>query len=54
MMNRAGAIAAFDNRTMGSTDKGHLGGILQATTYLSGLSGVAGLWEVSICRTSQR
>ncbi|EXA29887.1 lysophospholipase [Fusarium oxysporum f. sp. conglutinans race 2 54008] len=36
MMNGAGAIAAFDNRTMGSTDEGHLGGILQATTYLNG------------------
>ncbi|EXK25861.1 hypothetical protein FOMG_17515 [Fusarium oxysporum f. sp. melonis 26406] len=44
MMNGAGAIAAFDNRTMGSTDEGHLGGILQATTYLSGLSG--GSWLV--------
>ncbi|KAL5610939.1 hypothetical protein FOBRF1_007056 [Fusarium oxysporum] len=39
MMNCAGAIAAFDNRTTGSTDEDHLGGILQATTYLSGLSG---------------
>ncbi|PNP53251.1 hypothetical protein FNYG_15774 [Fusarium nygamai] len=35
-MNGAGAIATFDNRTMGSTDEGHLGDILQATTYLSG------------------
>ncbi|KAK6721067.1 hypothetical protein SNK05_004159 [Fusarium graminearum] len=44
MMNGAGAIAAFDNRTTGSSSKGHLGGILQATTYLSGLSG--GSWTV--------
>jgi lysophospholipase len=44
MMNGAGAIAAFDNRTTSSADKGHLGGILQAATYLSGLSG--GSWVV--------
>ncbi|KAM5528651.1 lysophospholipase [Fusarium oxysporum f. sp. phaseoli] len=44
MINGAGAIAAFDNRTTGSTRKGQLGGILQATTYLSGLSG--GSWVV--------
>ncbi|KAH7471144.1 hypothetical protein BFJ71_g15937 [Fusarium oxysporum] len=42
MLNGTGAIAAFDNRTTSSTDKGHLGGILQAATYLSGLSG--GSW----------
>ncbi|EXA30115.1 phospholipase A2 [Fusarium oxysporum f. sp. pisi HDV247] len=44
MMNGAGAIAAFDNRTTNSSGKGHLGGILQAATYLSGLSG--GSWVV--------
>ncbi|KAH7187370.1 acyl transferase/acyl hydrolase/lysophospholipase [Fusarium oxysporum] len=44
MMNGAGAIAAFDNRTTDSSSKGHLGGVLQATTYLSGLSG--GSWTV--------
>ncbi|EGU75047.1 hypothetical protein FOXB_14442, partial [Fusarium oxysporum f. sp. conglutinans Fo5176] len=44
MINGGGAIAAFDNRTTGSTGKGQLGGILQATTYLSGLSG--GSWVV--------
>ncbi|OBS29607.1 hypothetical protein FPOA_03543 [Fusarium poae] len=44
MINGAGAIAAFDDRSTGSTDKGHLGGILQAATYLSGLSG--GSWVV--------
>lgn len=44
MMNGAGAIAAFDNRTTNSTDQGKLGGILQASTYISGLSG--GSWLV--------
>ncbi|KAH7231367.1 lysophospholipase catalytic domain-containing protein [Fusarium redolens] len=44
MMNGAGAIAAFDNRTTNSSGKGHLGGILQAATYLSGLAG--GSWVV--------
>ncbi|KAI8657120.1 Lysophospholipase [Fusarium keratoplasticum] len=44
LMNGAGAIAAFDNRSTSSTDKGQLGGILQAATYLSGLSG--GSWVV--------
>jgi lysophospholipase len=44
MMNGVGAIAAFDNRTTSSADKGHLGGILQTATYLSGLSG--GSWVV--------
>ncbi|KAK7420706.1 Lysophospholipase 1 [Neonectria magnoliae] len=44
LMNGAGAIAAFDNRTKSSGGKGQLGGILQAATYLSGLSG--GSWLV--------
>jgi lysophospholipase len=44
MLNGAGAIAAFDNRTTSSTDKGDLGGIVQAATYLSGLLG--GSWVV--------
>ncbi len=43
-MNGAGALAAFDSRTTNSTSPGHLGGLLQATTYLSGLSG--GAWLV--------
>jgi len=43
-MNGAGALAAFDNRTTGSTEPGQLGGILQASTYISGLSG--GSWLV--------
>jgi len=44
LMNGAGAIAAFDNRTANSTSPGQLGGILQASTYISGLSG--GSWTV--------
>jgi lysophospholipase len=44
LLNGAGAIAAFDDRTRGSKEKGHLGGLLQATTYLAGLSG--GGWLV--------
>lgn len=45
MLNGAGAIAAFDNRTRGSTNAGQIGGLLQSATYLSGLSG--GGWLVS-------
>jgi lysophospholipase len=44
LMNGAGAISAFDNRTTDSTAPGRLGGVLQAATYLSGLSG--GSWLV--------
>ncbi|KAG9697011.1 lysophospholipase Plb2, partial [Aureobasidium melanogenum] len=44
MMNYAGAVAAFDNRTTNSTGAGQLGGLLQASTYLAGLSG--GSWLV--------
>lgn len=44
LMNGAGAVAAFDNRTANSTGTGHLGGLLQASTYLAGLSG--GSWLV--------
>ncbi|KIX06964.1 uncharacterized protein Z518_04940 [Rhinocladiella mackenziei CBS 650.93] len=42
--NGAGAIKAFDSRTPDTTQEGGLGGLLQATTYLSGLSG--GGWLV--------
>ncbi|KKK23303.1 hypothetical protein P175DRAFT_0533796 [Aspergillus ochraceoroseus IBT 24754] len=42
LTNGAGAIKAFDSRTEGSTQVGHLGGLLQSATYLSGLSG--GSW----------
>ena len=44
MLNGAGALKAFDNRTPNTTAAGHLGGLLQATTYLAGLSG--GSWLV--------
>jgi lysophospholipase len=44
MLNGAGAIAAFDNRTANATGQGQLGGLLQSATYLSGLSG--GSWLV--------
>ncbi|KAK6346069.1 Lysophospholipase 1 [Orbilia blumenaviensis] len=44
LMNGAGALAAFDSRTNNSTSAGHLGGLLQSSTYLSGLSG--GGWLV--------
>lgn len=44
LMNGAGAITAFDNRTADTSAQGHLGGLLQAATYLSGLSG--GSWLV--------
>ncbi len=44
LMNGAGAMAAFDNRTTNSTGSGQLGGLLQASTYVSGLSG--GSWLV--------
>jgi lysophospholipase len=39
MLNGGGALAAFDSRTPKSTDKGNLGGLLQASTYIAGLSG---------------
>ena len=38
MLGGAGMIAAMDNRTDGANDHG-LGGLLQSSTYLSGLSG---------------
>lgn len=44
MLCGAGAFAALDNRTEGTTSPGHLGGIVQAATYLAGLSG--GSWLV--------
>lgn len=50
LMNGAGALAAFDNRTTGSTGPGGLGGILQASTYISGLSG--GSWLVGSLYTA--
>jgi len=44
MLNGAGAVAAFDARTENSTSPGQLGGLLQCSTYISGLSG--GSWLV--------
>jgi lysophospholipase len=44
LMNGAGFVAAADNRTTNSTNASQLGGLLQATTYLAGLSG--GGWLV--------
>lgn len=44
MMNGAGFVAAADARTPGATDKGGIGGLLQSSTYLAGLSG--GGWLV--------
>lgn len=45
LMSGAGFLAAADARTKSSTSPGHIGGLLQATTYVSGLSG--GGWLVS-------
>lgn len=44
MLNGAGAIKAFDSRTENSTAAGQLGGLLQSSTYVAGLSG--GGWLV--------
>ncbi|KAI0474581.1 lysophospholipase [Xylaria cf. heliscus] len=44
LMNGAGFIAAADSRTPGSTSSGGIGNLLQASTYLAGLSG--GGWLV--------
>lgn len=44
MIDPAGALQAFDSREQNSTAAGHLGGLLQSSTYLAGLSG--GGWLV--------
>lgn len=44
LLNGAGALAAFDNRTRNATSSGHLGGLLQSSTYVSALSG--GGWMI--------
>ncbi|KAK0656585.1 lysophospholipase catalytic domain-containing protein [Cercophora newfieldiana] len=44
LMNGGGFVAAADSRTPGSTSKGGIGGLLQSSTYLAGLSG--GGWMV--------
>lgn len=43
-MDLGGALQAFDSREENSTSSGHLGGLLQSSTYLAGLSG--GGWLV--------
>lgn len=43
-LNAAGALKAFDSREANGTNSGHLGGLLQASTYVAGLSG--GSWLV--------
>ena len=50
MLNGAGFLAAADDRTPGATDQGGIGGLLQAATYLSGLSG--GGWLVGSIYTN--
>lgn len=44
MLQGAGFLAAADNRTSNATESGHIGGLLQASTYIVGLSG--GSWLV--------
>ncbi|KAI9754385.1 MAG: Lysophospholipase 1 [Chaenotheca gracillima] len=44
LLNGAGALSAFDSRSPNSTNAGQLGGLLQASTYVAGLSG--GSWLV--------
>lgn len=44
LINGGGVVKAFDNRTTGSMENGQLGGLLQAATYIAGLSG--GNWLV--------
>lgn len=43
-MSGGGAVQAFDSRETNSTGAGHLGGLLQSSTYVAGLSG--GGWLV--------
>lgn len=50
MLNGAGVVEAFDSRTPNSTSAGQLGGLLQASTYLSALSG--GNWMVGSLYTN--
>ncbi|KAI9841325.1 MAG: Lysophospholipase 1 [Sclerophora amabilis] len=44
MLNGAGVLSAFDSRSDNTTNTGQLGGLLQSSTYISGLSG--GSWLV--------
>ncbi|APA06840.1 hypothetical protein SS1G_04530 [Sclerotinia sclerotiorum 1980 UF-70] len=50
MLNGAGFLAAADDRTTNSTNTGQIGGLLQASTYLAGLSG--GGWLVGSIYTN--
>ena len=54
MLNGAGALQAFDSREADSTTPGHLGGLLQASTYVAGLSGgswlVGSIFVSNLCR----
>lgn len=50
LMNGAGFLAAVDDRTSNSTNTGQIGGLLQASTYLAGLSG--GGWLVGSIYTN--
>lgn len=50
MLNGAGVVQAFDNRTPNATSAGQLGGLLQSSTYLAGLSG--GSWLVGSLYTN--
>lgn len=42
MLSGGGGFAAMDSRTPDSTKSGHVGGLVQAATYVAGLSG--GSW----------
>jgi lysophospholipase len=50
LLNGAGAFTSFDERASNSTAPGHLGGLVQSTTYISGLSG--GSWLVGSIYTN--
>jgi lysophospholipase len=50
LLTGAGALSAFDSRTANSTSSGHIGGLLQAATYIAGLSG--GGWLVGSIYTN--
>ncbi|KAH3668882.1 hypothetical protein OGAPHI_002637 [Ogataea philodendri] len=43
-LTAAGILEAFDERTPGSLEPGHLGGLLQSTSYMAGVSG--GSWLI--------
>lgn len=44
LINGAGVLKAADSRTSNATSPGHIGGLLQSSTYIAGLSG--GNWLV--------